>query len=116
MISKLPTIVKSKELTEFTFGLILEYIEIWDDCFQVCLANSIVKLYDVEMLNINNGKKTAKEKSEKEMYQIDKEKDEYYSTVQDSMTNLINPLIKFCMKIISTEVTNVNFIKLNLDK
>ena len=116
MISKLPTVVKNKDLTEFTFGLILEYIEIWDDCFQVSLANTIVKLYDLEMRNNNNGKKEAKEKSEKKMCLIDEEKDEYYSTVQDSMTNLINPLIKFCMKIISTEVTNVNFIKLNLDK
>jgi hypothetical protein len=81
MINKIPYIVTDKELVEYTFAMILEYIEIWDDSLQIGLAYSIVNLFTL------------------------------FEEVGANMANTINPLIKFCMKMISTEVSNVKIKK-----
>ena len=81
MINKIPYIVTDKELVEYTFAMILEYIEIWDDSLQIGLAYSIVNLFTL------------------------------FEEVGANMASSINPLIKFCMKMISTEVSNVKIKK-----
>ncbi len=90
MIYKLPTNIKDKELTEYLFGLILEYIEIWDDPFQISLAISIYNLFKID---------------------IETEEDDLLR-IHNSMSNIINPILKFCMKIISQEIPNVKLINI----
>ena len=90
MIYKLPSNIKDKELTEYFFGLILEYIEIWDDPFQISLAISIYNLFKIDI-----------ETEEEELLRV-----------LNSMSNIINPILKFCMKIISIEIQNVIKIKI----
>ncbi len=82
MINKIPYLVNNKELLDFTFSLILEYIEIWDDSLQIGLANAIYNLFTK---NLN---------CEVEL--------------GNNMADSVNLVIKFCMKMISTELSNVN--------
>jgi len=90
MINKIPFYKNDPDLIEFTFILIMEYIEIWDDCLQYALASSIYIIYSV---------KTDRLKT------------------FTNMNIIVNPLIKFCMKIISTEVNSVKIDEfMNLDQ
>jgi hypothetical protein len=81
MINKIPYLLNDKDLLDFTFSLILEYIEIWDDNLQIGLANAIFNLYTI---NLNYGRELG-----------------------NNMADSINLVIKFCMKMISTELSNV---------
>ena len=81
MINKIPYLVNNKELLDVTFSLILEYIEIWDDNLQIGLANAIFNLFTI---NLN--------------YEVE---------LANNMVDSINLVIKFSMKMISTELSNV---------
>jgi len=81
MINRIPYLVNNKELLDVTFSLILEYIEIWDDNLQIGLANAIFNLFT---LNLN--------------YEVE---------LANNMVDSINLVIKFSMKMISTELSNV---------
>lgn len=81
MINKIPYLVNNKELLDVTFSLILEYIEIWDDNLQIGLANAIFNLFTI---NLNCEVELA-----------------------NNMVDSINLVIKFSMKMISTELSNV---------
>lgn len=81
MINRIPYLVNNKELLDITFSLILEYIEIWDDNLQIGLANAIFNLFTI---NLNNEVELA-----------------------NNMVDSINLVIKFSMKMISTELSNV---------
>ncbi len=83
MISRLPLVVQDKELLVFTFGMIFDYIEIWDDVLQICLAKSIEEIFRKEAKGMQN------------------------------LKEIINLLLRFCMKMISTEVNNVLIYKLD---
>jgi len=81
MINRIPYLVNNKELLDVTFSLILEYIEIWDDNLQIGLANAIFNLFTI---NLN--------------YEVE---------LANNMVDSINLVIKFSMKMISTELSNV---------
>jgi hypothetical protein len=77
MINNLHSLVENKDLLAFTFGMIFDYIEIWDDFLQISLAVSISDIFCKEVNGIKN------------------------------MKEVTNPLLRFCMKMISTELENV---------
>jgi len=77
---------KDADLIEYTFQSIMDYIEIWDDNLQTALANSIYIIYT----------NTRNENEVNAFYRI-------YS----NMEKIVNSLLKFCMKIVSTEVNDV---------
>lgn len=68
----------------------MEYIEIWDESLQIEFANSFYKCFNFEKDNYNS-----------EEFQ-DKLMKVYFM-----MLDIINPLLKFFMKIISTDDHNV---------
>jgi hypothetical protein len=86
MINKIPFMKKDADLIEYTFQSIMDYIEIWDDNLQTALANSIYIIYT----------NTRNENEVNAFYRI-------YS----NMEKIVNSLLKFCMKIVSTEVNDV---------
>jgi hypothetical protein len=87
VINKIPYMLNQKEILHYTIQSILEYIEIWDESFQISFAKALAQIYS-KFLN------TGIEEDEEKLPLI------YYS-----MNDILNQLIKFCMKIISTEDT-----------
>lgn len=106
----MPQNLQNKELTEFIIQSLLEYIEIWDEALQIDFSNSIYKMFFInsiaEIYNddfyFNNTNEhllfiNIKESEQKNILTI------YYNT-----QNVINPLLKFLMKIIcSTDDRNI---------
>lgn len=76
--------MNDKEVIEFIFQSIMEYIEIWDDCLQLALAEAIYSIYNASNID------------EKVTFLL------FFN-----MSGIIHSLLKFCMKIISTEVSHV---------
>jgi len=87
----------------------LEYIEIWDECLQIEFSNSIYKIFYLDSINriyehdfyLNISKENLafvniKESDQKEILRI------YFI-----MKDIVNPVLKFLMKIISTDEKNV---------
>lgn len=109
LIKNLPQKVSQKELIEYTIKSILEYIEIWDEILQIEFSNSIYRIFYVDSIseiyyasfymnssNQHLNYKNIKESDQKEIMKI------YYG-----MKDIINALLKFLMKIISTDDKNV---------
>ena len=95
---------------EFIIKSLLEYIEIWDEILQIEFSNSIYRIFYFEQIsdiyfhdfyfknsNENLLFKNIKEADQKEILRI------YYE-----MKDIINPIIKFFMKIICLDDKNVN--------
>jgi len=89
----------------------MEYIEIWDESLQIEFSNSIYKIFYFDSINeiynhdfyFNNSNQHLsfihlKECEQKEILRI-------YFVMKD----ITNPLLKFLMKIISTDEKNVIF-------
>jgi len=111
----MPQNLYNKDLTECIIQSLLEYIEIWDEALQIDFSNSIFKMFFVNSISeiynedfyFNNTNEhllfiNIKEADQKNILTI------YYNT-----QHIINPLLKFFMKIIcSTDdrnIVNTNF-------
>lgn len=94
---------------EYIIKSLLEYIEIWDEQLQIEFSNSIYKIFYYEQVgdiylhdfyfrksNENLLFRNIKETDQKEILRI------YYG-----MKDIVNPILKFLMKIISLEDKNV---------
>jgi hypothetical protein len=94
---------------EYTIKSLLEYIEIWDEILQIEFSNSIYKIFFYDKIHeiyshdfyfkISNENllfKNIKETYQKEILKI------YYG-----MKDIVNPILKFLMKIISLDDKNV---------
>jgi len=110
--------LNNKDLTEFIIQSLLEYIEIWDEALQMDFSNSIYKIFFVSSISeIYNDDFHFNSTNENLLFVNIKELDQksiltiYYNT-----QNIINPLLKFLMKIISStdERNLVRFIILRL--
>lgn len=99
-------------MIEIVIKSLLEYIEIWDESLQIDFSCSIYKIFFIKYIsefynydfyfNNNNEHLTfmnIKEKVQKDILTI------YYNT-----TDIINPIIKFIMKMISNG-DNTNLVK-----
>jgi len=94
---------------EYSIKSLLEYIEIWDEILQIEFSNSIYKIFYYDQIGEiyfhdfyfkNSNEKllfiNIKEPHQKEILKI------YYG-----MKDIVNPIIKFLMKIISLDDKNV---------
>jgi len=94
---------------EYIIKSLLEYIEIWDESLQIEFSNSIYKIFYFDSINevynhdfyFNKSNQNLafiniKEIEQKEILRI------YYG-----MKDIVNPVLKFLMKIISTDEKNV---------
>ena len=104
MINSIKDMIKTKQLIEHAITLILEYIEIWEDSLQIAFAAAIENTFNpdsildkFEVLEENN---------------LLYEDEIKMSLIYSNTVNIANLILKFCMKIISTEVSNVRM-KLN---
>jgi hypothetical protein len=76
----IPNYIKSVRTAEFLFKNLIEYIEIWEENLQIEFAKSLEKLFKTSQADL----------------------------LLENFKKIFNPLIKFCMKIISTDDKAVN--------
>jgi hypothetical protein len=94
---------------EYIIISLLQYIEIWDESLQIEFSNSIYKIFYFESISeiynhefyFNNSNQhlafiSIKENEQKEILRI------YYG-----MRDIVNPLLKFLMKVIFNDDRNV---------
>jgi hypothetical protein len=94
---------------EYTIKSLLEYIEIWDEILQIEFSNSIYKIFYYDQI----GEIYSHDfyfKSSNENLLFTNIKDIYQKEILKihfGMKDIVNPIIKFLMKIISLDDKNV---------
>ena len=111
MIKNFPKNLIDKDITEFILKSILEYLEIWDETLQIDFSNSIQKIFFLEKIPeifehdffySNSNKNLA-------FSEINEDLQKDIIMIYSNMKDIINSILKFLMKIISTDEKKVNF-------